>query len=147
MSDFKVGDRVRVTQGGWGVGDLDVELFQNATVVHLITTEGHARRVILKGDRIATASVNIDAVQAVAIMVPTGLTPHKHRDTIIEWANGAAIQVSSQGVNWVPALKPAWHTESQYRVTPKIDTAAIKLCQEEIAALQEQITLLKENRV
>lgn len=47
--------------------------------------------------------------------------PHKHRDVIIAWANGAQIQFFDVD-EWIDCHEdgPRWHEEKQYRVKPKI---------------------------
>lgn len=47
--------------------------------------------------------------------------PHKHRDVIIAWANGAQIQFLD-GDKWINCHDhaPRWHEEMRYRVKPKI---------------------------
>ena len=46
--------------------------------------------------------------------------PHKHRDVIIAWANGAQIQFLD-GDEWIDCHDhaPRWHEEMRYRVKPK----------------------------
>ena len=47
--------------------------------------------------------------------------PHKHRDVIIAWANGAQIQFFDVD-EWIDCHEggPRWHEEKRYRVKPKI---------------------------
>lgn len=49
------------------------------------------------------------------------MTPHKHRDVIIAWANGAEIQRRSEGESdWVDSVNPVFSVRSEYRIKPKI---------------------------
>ena len=46
--------------------------------------------------------------------------PHKHRDVIVAWANGAQIQFFDVD-EWIDCHEdgPRWHEEKRYRVKPK----------------------------
>ncbi len=48
--------------------------------------------------------------------------PHKHRDLIIAWANGARIQMRVIGAypEWHDTANPAWNTEREYRIKPEV---------------------------
>lgn len=54
-------------------------------------------------------------------------TPHKHRDLIKAWAEGAEIQSryyppnKEQQIDWRAAYNPTWTTDSyvEYRIKPK----------------------------
>lgn len=48
-------------------------------------------------------------------------TPHKHRDAIIAWANGADIQFFDVD-EWIDCHEdgPRWHEEKRYRIKPKV---------------------------
>lgn len=48
-------------------------------------------------------------------------TPHKHRDVIIAWANGEAIQYESVNgwVDWTCPRPPGFHDLTNYRIKPK----------------------------
>ena len=47
-------------------------------------------------------------------------TPHKHRDVIIAWANGAEIEYKEEGVWYLlPPLVPPYFEEAEYRIKPK----------------------------
>ena len=51
-------------------------------------------------------------------------TPHKHRDLIIAWANGAQIQFKDTNGNWSDLkMSPLWEEGCQYRIkqVPKPD--------------------------
>ena len=46
--------------------------------------------------------------------------PHKHKDVIIAWANGAQIQFQTEGSEtWNDIKVPAWTEYVQYRVKPE----------------------------
>ena len=49
--------------------------------------------------------------------------PHKHKDVIIAWANGAQIQFQSflmkENNEWEDIKKPSWVEDLQYRVKPE----------------------------
>ena len=45
---------------------------------------------------------------------------HKHADLIIEWANGAQIQLYQIGMDdWIDAPTPLWFEVTQYRIKPE----------------------------
>lgn len=46
-------------------------------------------------------------------------TPHKHRDVIIAWANGAQIQYRRPPHAWCNTDCPTWETGVEYRVKPR----------------------------
>lgn len=46
-------------------------------------------------------------------------TPHKHRDAIIAWANGAQIQFKDDGGIWRDSTWPLWDNDYEYRVKPR----------------------------
>ena len=54
------------------------------------------------------------------------MKPHKHKDLIIAWANGAEIQLKNIKGNWVETSFPSWETFCEYRIKPepKPDTVA-----------------------
>jgi hypothetical protein len=48
------------------------------------------------------------------------MKPHKHKDLIIAWANGALIEYR-QGNVWLPTASPWWEESIDYRIEPKPD--------------------------
>lgn len=46
------------------------------------------------------------------------MTPHKHKDLIIAWANGAVIQYKDTTV-WRTVDHPSWSSLGEYRIKPK----------------------------
>ena len=64
--------------------------------------------------------------------------PHKHRDLIIAWANGADIEVSSIGYNWVAKCRPTWAEGLIYRISPAKTPLELK-----IAKLETKLAKLK----
>lgn len=46
-------------------------------------------------------------------------TPHKHKDLIIAWANGAKMQFFCKVTHcWMNCATPGWHYDTEYRVKP-----------------------------
>lgn len=46
--------------------------------------------------------------------------PHKHKDLIIAWANGAEIQYKAQMMEeWEDIAEPSWVTDCLYRIKPQ----------------------------
>ena len=48
------------------------------------------------------------------------MKPHKHKDLIIAWANGALIEYR-QGNAWLPTASPWWEESVDYRIEPTPD--------------------------
>ncbi len=51
------------------------------------------------------------------------MKPHKYKDLIIAWANGAEIQVKydikDEWINWDDSDSPSWHENFEYRIKPE----------------------------
>lgn len=46
--------------------------------------------------------------------------PHKHKDLIIAWANGAQIQYKTPAMQeWDDIAEPSWVTDCFYRIKPR----------------------------
>ena len=46
--------------------------------------------------------------------------PHKHKDMIIAWANGAEIQFQPEGAeDWSNIEEPSWYENVKYRIKPE----------------------------
>ena len=48
------------------------------------------------------------------------MKPHKHKDLIIAWANGALIEYR-QGNVWLSTASPWWEESVDYRIEPTPD--------------------------
>jgi hypothetical protein len=46
------------------------------------------------------------------------MKPHKHKDLIIAWANGALIEYR-HGNAWLPTASPWWEEGVDYRIEPE----------------------------
>ena len=65
--------------------------------------------------------------------------PHKHRDLIIAWANGADIQYRSKShLAWINATDPQWLDSFIYRIKPAKTPLELK-----IAKLEAKLAKLK----
>ena len=53
--------------------------------------------------------------------------PHKHKDVIFAWVNGADIEVSVGGDEWYETLAPQWIDTLEYRVKPTKTPLEIKI--------------------
>lgn len=55
--------------------------------------------------------------------------PHKHKDVIIAWANGAEIECRNPAFSkeWEPVEFPTWSTNVEYRVKPKEETHSFRV--------------------
>ena len=48
------------------------------------------------------------------------MKPHKHKDLIIQWANGAKIQYRrSVDTVWRNTREPVWRDDVEYRIEPR----------------------------
>lgn len=64
--------------------------------------------------------------------------PHKHRDSIIAWANGADIEFWSENPpRWIYADEPLWREYCEYRIKPK-QPSEIERIEIEIRELSEK---------
>ena len=47
--------------------------------------------------------------------------PHKHKDVIIAWANGAEVEFRNANtpIDWKPIKVPTWFMDTEYRVKPE----------------------------
>ena len=123
MSKFKAGDKVRLKSGhkfsnGAEVATIKVVEHNVAHFIELKTWEWEA------------------ALELVVLKYPN--PPHKHRDLIIEWANGADIQLSVNR-EWVHLDNPTWASGLEYRVKPQKSEKDL-----EIESIQKQMDELKE---
>ena len=48
------------------------------------------------------------------------MKPHKHKDLIVAWANGALIEYRHGNV-WLPTTSPWWEEGVDYRIEPTPD--------------------------
>lgn len=58
---------------------------------------------------------------------------HKHADLIIDWANGAEIQVKDDG-KWVD-IEPSWMKGKEYRIKPKLVWPVTSLTDDELISM------------
>ena len=123
MSKFKVGDRVRKENGKtFSNGELvlTVSMVEKDGTIWFAETDSHLPCHFLTLSNVYPKP------------------PHKHRDLIIEWANGADIQVMYHG-NWVDQFDPDWEDSWEYRIKPQKSERDI-----EIENIQKQMDELKE---
>ena len=119
MTNFKVGDRVRLKSGN---------TFSNGEYICDIR-EIRGAAVYFEGGTLCN-------FKQLELAYPN--PPHKHRDLIIEWVNGAEIQVIYDG-KWVDQTHPDWENSLKYRVKPQKPEKDL-----EIEAIQKQMDELKE---
>ena len=68
---------------------------------------------------------------------------HKHRDSIIAWANGAEIEARVPNKNqWFLATSPMWSGDTEYRIKP----TELEVLEEKYKALGDAIDKLKDNK-
>ena len=46
------------------------------------------------------------------------MKPHKHKDLIVAWANGAIIEYKAKDW-WITTLDPWWEEHVEYRIKPE----------------------------
>lgn len=119
MTQFKPGDTVRRVKhdngGGARVGQL-------ATVVH--TNRSGFVAVYYVGYRPDSTDPTVESWCNSFVELAEEYCmnkPHKHRDLIIAWANGAQIQIrySAEG-SWMDTNTPRWYAHYEYRIKPKM---------------------------
>lgn len=110
MEDIKVGDFVKVVEGGHGVAVIDLEYYQNCKV-KAFSYKPSGAYIVLKGGK----EVALHAVEKVK-----DLKPHPHKDIIIAWANGEEIQFFCTPTNsWQDLTNnPGWIPRIKYRIKP-----------------------------
>ena len=131
MKNFKAGDKVKRVDG---------LRFLNGDVVNTIGRRGGSvGEVWLQESR--TWLFEIDLMLVKEYPNP----PHKHRDLIIEWANGADIQVRA-GNDWLNVALPDWYETRKYRVKPQKSERDIEIenIQNQMDELKERLEKLKE---
>ena len=123
MTNFKVGDRVRREDG---------EPFSNGELVLTVSM------VEKRGTIWFAETDSCLPCQFLTLSNVYPNPPHKHRDVIIEWANGADIQVWADN-DWFDDAMPNWYGIVKYRVKPQKSERDI-----EIESIQKQMDELKE---
>ena len=124
MSKFKVGDRVKLKSGN---------KFSSGKSIMTISELSK----IEEGMVYFSESFTHCYIDLLELAYPN--PPHKHRDLIIEWANGAEIELLSDRGGWVYAEDPCWSYDTVYRVKPQKSEHDI-----EIENIQKQMDELKE---
>ena len=119
MTNFKVGDIVKLKSGN---------KFSNGEYTCVI--------VKMRDMDVYLSSTTLHNVNQLELAYPN--PPHKHRDLIIEWANGADIQVWTDNY-WLGVEIPKWYESRKYRVKPQKTERDI-----EIESIQKQMDELKE---
>ena len=90
------------------------------------------------GGMLFTIGDDVGAIYTGTPLIKYPNPPHKHRDLIIAWANGADIEVSSIGYNWVAKCRPTWDKGLIYRIKPAKTPKELK-----IAKLEAKLAKLK----
>lgn len=75
--------------------------------------------------------------------------PHKHRDLIIAWANGAEIQYYwSLSDRWFDIAEIGWYEDIQYRIKPTKSAKDVEIeqIQAEMDKLKERLEKVKEGK-
>ena len=121
MSKFKVGDRVKLKSGC---------TFPNGEYTWDIR---EIRGVVVYFEGVTSCHIN-----QLELSYPN--PPHKHRDLIIEWANGADIQIQTVDgwFDFTPSPN-IWIEGRNYRTKPQKSERDI-----EIESIQKQMDELKE---
>ena len=134
MSKFKVGDRVKRV-GGNNYPENGVFL-GGEYIVNRSRPTGWINLSGVGGDLCWWDSSYFELVEP---QYPN--PPHKHRDLIIAWANGAGVEYFStaHGEVWVETKDPCWDTILNYRIKPTKSAKDI-----EIEQIQAEMEKLKE---
>ena len=127
---FIAGDLVRCKEG---------HKFRSGKLTHIVKDVVNEKQVRFYGESFWVHKDNL----VLANKHPN--PPHKHRDLITEWANGADIQVWDDN-NWFDTLIPNWYETSKYRVKPQKSERdnEIESIHKQIDELKERLEKLKE---
>lgn len=111
---FIVGDKVRcVNESGYSQiseGKLYRVIFSENPFICIINDEGEECMY-------ASCLFEIETEKENALQ--TEKQQHKHRELIIAWANGAAIECRNDVVDWFETENPSWCLDTEYRVKPE----------------------------
>jgi len=133
MSNFKVGDKVRVLEEAVGgdvqVGTIDVITYVCSNGVVRVGT-GYASWFL------GFSGGKLELVKAEA-EYPN--PPHIHHKEIIAWAKGAQIQWFGHGKWFDSGGKPVWNPSVKYRVKPPVDPRLLVL-NEKLAEIQKELS-------
>ena len=107
MSKFKVGDDIECVDAGGNV---------HITEGIIYTVTGVNSLGVCIVDNKDNSSFFNDFRFKLATKYPN--PPHKHRDLIIAWANGAEIEVHTTFNTWKLMKSPQWGEYNTYRIKP-----------------------------
>lgn len=128
---YKIGDAFKVLKFLYQTCEVKHVALHKEDVVILIEDDGTDTPLFEIGDG-RTVHIDLDYLSK----YPN--PPHKHRDLIIEWANGADIQIYILN-EWHDDENPCWGTCNDYRIKPQKSERDL-----EIEAIQKQMDELKE---
>lgn len=144
---FKVGDKVQIRKDSKHYGD---EGYNPKDTVGTVTYAGERRSEypykVKWPEGKGTNVYRGKDLELAATEYPN--PPHKHRDLIIAWANGAEIEFRSNPKNpWIPRDIPMWADSSEYRIKPAKSEAELELekLEKQAEELQNQIKKIKES--
>ena len=135
MSTIKVGDIVRRAfdfSCHWTKNKPDGDIFE------VVEVTAH-KDTIIRGSKRYFYTKNFSLVEH-----PN--PPHKHKDLIIAWANGADIEVMDTTGSWCGLVKsPEWREIGKYRIKPTKSAKDVQIEELEAKAkeLLDKITELK----
>lgn len=142
MSEFKVGDRVRRVGGN---NDPEKGVFLGGE--YIVDRSKEDRWITLSGVGGDSCWWDPDYFELVELQYPN--PPHKHRDLIIAWANGAEIEFYSKICSgWSNIKNPCWSEDTQYRIKPTKSAKDIEIeqIQAEMDKLKERLEKVKEGK-
>ena len=136
---FRVGDTVK------RVADFSLFWAENKPngLFYEITEVKSHKEIKLSGSSLCFCSENFELATT---QYPN--PPHKHKDLIIAWANGAIMQFRTTGGGWSDVQgNPAWVIGISYRIKPTKSAKDVQIEELEAKAkeLLGKITELKES--
>lgn len=132
MSKFKVGQLVRRIGASCG----NVRKGEVYKVYEAFNMYGTLR---LKGDSYKYDAGNFEPAYP--------KDPNVHRELIIEWANGAEIQMFVRG-RWVDVEIPSWCSSIEYRVKPEDpNKEEIERIEKEMRKLSDDLAKLRGSNI
>ena len=131
---FKVGDLVRISKDSMWYGEGPSN--PTDTVGRVIEVGGGFSLPV----KVEWSPGVTNRYNALSLEVAYPNPPHKHRDPIIAWANGATIEVKGYADGeWLKADRPAWHKDRTYRIKSTPSKSPAQLEKESIVTEMEKL--------
>ena len=137
----------QITEGG--LQQLDIQGGDSVVCIHTIGnlfTAGTKYRVITDNEGDVgifadSGSFICDSHSTFKKVLDYSNPPHKHRDLIIAWANGAEIELKRLSGEWELVGTPRWVIEAKYRIKPTQTKSPAEIERDEIKAEMDKLAV------